>query len=106
MSTFLALVVLAAPLLWVLFLAYVQLRATWTTLRPEVKAAGAVVITLGWLLDVALNWTIGLVLGVTTDATLSQKCGRLKRTDGWRATVAGYICANWLDPFESGGHCR
>lgn len=101
-----ALILAAVPLLWVLFLAYVQLRATWDTLRAEVKAAGIVVVAAGWLLDVALNWTIGLALGITPDATLSQKCGRLKRTDGWRATVARYICANWLDPFEAGGHCR
>ncbi|MBI3096328.1 MAG: hypothetical protein HYY97_15780 [Rhodocyclales bacterium] len=96
----------AIPLMWVLYLAYTALRATWPTLRPEVKAAGAAVVAAGWLLDVALNWTAGLALGITPDATLSQKCGRLKRAEGWRAGVARYLCANWLDPFEFGGHCR
>lgn len=97
----------AAPLiLWVLFLAYTALYARWATLRPEVKCVGAMVVLAGLAFDIAFNWTFGLVLGITPDWTLSQKCGRLKKGSDWRTPVACYICSNWLDPFEVGGHCK
>lgn len=92
--------------LWVLFLAYTALYANWNSLRPEVKVVGALVVFFGLLVDTGINWTVGLTLGVTKDWTLSQKCGRLKRSGGWRATVATYLCRTWLDPFQLGGHCR
>lgn len=104
--TTLAFILLAMLVLWVLFLAYTALYTHWSALRPEVKVAGAMVVLCGFLVDVAINWTIGLVLGITRDATLSQKCSRLKRVGGWRAAVAAYLCATWLDPFELGGHCK
>lgn len=94
-------------LLWVLFLAYSALLAHWAELRPEVKVAGFLVVLVGFVVDIAFNWTAGLLLGVTPDLTFSQKCGRLKyEGEGWRKSVAWYCCANWLDPFQNGGHCR
>lgn len=103
----LALILLASlPVLWVFFLAYSALLVTWNTLSLEVKIVGAVVVLLGWLIDIGTNWTLGLLLGITPDWTLSQKCGRLKYTTGWRSTVAAYLCSRWLDPFQIGGHCR
>jgi hypothetical protein len=74
---------------WVFFLAYTALKANWKTLRIEVKIVGAVVVTIGWLVDILLNLL-----------------ARLKRVDNWRADVAYYFCSNWLDPFENGGHCK
>lgn len=99
------LAILALPALWTIFLAYTALRAHWRGLRPEVKAVGLLVVLAGWLLDVAINWTLGLALGVTKDATLSQKCGRLKRAGGWRGRCATYLCETWLDPFDQ-NHCH
>lgn len=92
--------------LWVFFLAYSALWINRSVLRIEVKLAGLVVIVIGALIDVGLNWTLGLLLGVTRDLMFSQKCGRLKQGDDWRARAARYICNNWLDPFMLGGHCR
>jgi len=92
--------------LWVLFLAYTALKANWKTLRFEVKVVGVVVVLAGWLIDVFLNWTAGWALGVGQEWTLSQRCGRLKQEDDWRAGVACYLCRTWLDPFELGGHCK
>jgi len=92
--------------LWTIFLAYTALLAQWGTLRVEVKAAGLLVVLIGYVIDITINWTLGLALGVTPDWTLSQKCGRLKRADDWRATVAAYLCSRWLDPFQLGGHCK
>ena len=95
---------LAIPLLWVLFLAYAALRANWNTLRVEVKIAGFTVALCGLVIDIAVNWTAGLLLGITRDLTLSQKCKRLGQGDDWRAGVAKYLCVNWLNPFDA-NHC-
>jgi hypothetical protein len=92
---------------WVFFLAYTALKANWKTLRIEVKIVGAVVVAIGWLVDIALNLLASiLMLDAPQEWTFSQKCGRLKCVDNWRADVAYYFCANWLDPFELGGHCK
>lgn len=91
-------------LLWVLFIAYAGLRANWKWLRPEVKAIGIIVVMIGLALDVVVNWSAGLILGITRDVTFSQKCKRLGQGDDWRATVARYICREWLNVFDV-GHC-
>lgn len=97
---------LAPIALWVFFLAYTQIKAKWKSLRLEVKVVGVVVVLIGFTIDVAINWTIGLALGVTRDVTLSQKCKRLRRDDmGWRGDVAAYLCETWLNPFDGGDHC-
>lgn len=96
---------IASPLLlWVLFLAYAGLNANWRHLRPEVKAVGVLVVLCGLVVDVMFNWTLGLLLGITPDFTLSQKCKRLGRGDDWRAPVARYICREWLNVFDP-EHC-
>lgn len=92
--------------LWTIYLAYTALLAQWGTLRIEVKAAGLLVVFVGYIIDIAINWTLGLALGITPDWTLSQKCGRLKYQGGWQSKVAWYLCSEWLDPFHLGGHCR
>ena len=99
--------ILASPLiLWALFLAYSALLAQWKTLPLTTRILGGLIVLVAYVLDVAFNWSIGLLLGVTPDWTLSQKCGRLKRGDDWRAPVACWICRTLLDPFEIGGHCK
>lgn len=100
------LLLLLPVVLWVIFLAYTALLAQWKTLSIEVKIVGGLVVLFGFVIDITINWTAGLALGVTPDWTLSQKCGRLKYQGGWRATVASYLCSRWLDPFQLGGHCR
>lgn len=100
-----ALYLLAIPALWALFVVYAGLQTHWQTLRLEVKIAGALIALVGLLLDIAINWTVGLILGVTRDLTLSQKCARLRRGDmGWRGDVAEYLCDVWLNPFDK-DHC-
>lgn len=98
------LIPLALVLLWTTFLAYTALKSQWKFLRPEVKIVGAVVVLCGFVLDVAINWTLGLILGITQDFTLSQKCKRLGRGTGWRADIAAYLCINWLNVFDP-DHC-
>lgn len=103
-TTNLVLIPAALVVLWTLFLAYSALRAKWNILRIEVKIAGIVVVLCGLLIDIAVNWTLGLLLGVTRDFTLSQKCKRLGQGYDWRVTVAQYLCRNWLNPFDK-EHC-
>lgn len=98
------LIPLALVALWTTFLAYTALKSQWKFLRPEVKIVGALVVLTGYTLDVAINWTLGLILGITQDMTLSQKCKRLGHGDGWQADVARYLCQNWLNAFEI-DHC-
>lgn len=98
---------ISAPIvLWALFLAYTALLAQWRYLPLTTRIAGAMIVLVAFVLDVAFNWTFGLLLGMTSDWTFSQKCGRLKRGTDWRMPVACWICRTFLDPFESGGHCR
>lgn len=99
-----ALIPLALVALWACFLSYVAIKAQWKYLRTEVKAVGAIVVLTGFVLDVAINWTLGLALGITQDFTLSQKCKRLGRGTGWRADIAAYLCINWLNMFDP-EHC-
>ena len=102
--TYLA-IALSPVVLWAGFLAYSALKPRWKLLRWEVKVVGGIVVLVGFVVDVAINWTAGLALGVTRDVTLSQKCKRLRREDmGWRGDVAAYLCENWLSPFDE-GHC-
>jgi hypothetical protein len=98
--------VLAALLtLWVCFLAYAALKPRWKVLRWEVKIVGALIVVFGFIIDVLLNWTLGWVLGAPGEATLSQRCAKLRKFDlSWRGDVAEYLCANWLNPFDP-GHC-
>ena len=92
-------------ILWTCVLAYSALKPRWKLLRWEVKLVGIFVVLVGFAIDVAINWTVGLVLGVTRDVTLSQKCKRLRREDmGWRGDVAAYLCENWLNFFDP-DHC-
>lgn len=106
------LALLAPFILWTFFLAYSALWARRKTLRPEVKAAGLVVIGIGLVIDVGFNVAASLpLMEAPQEWTFSQRMGRYKgwasqRPDHWRVRLAQYLCANWLDPFEQGGHCR
>ena len=93
-------------LLWPLFIAYTQLKAKWDTLRWEQKIIAGVIVLSAFCLDVFINWTWGSLLGITAQATLSQKCGIVRHKGNWQAAVAIYLCTYWLDPFEVGGHCH
>lgn len=100
----------ALPLLpivvWAIYLAYASLKIHWHSLPGEVRIVGGMIVLIGWVLDILLNWTFGLALGITKHLTLSQKCSVIGKGTGVRAKIARYICRTWLDPFEQGGHCR
>lgn len=60
------------------------------------------------VLDIAWNWTYGLVLGATWDLTLSGKLDTIREMvpGGWRRDVADFVCQHMLNPYDPRGpHC-
>lgn len=109
----LAAVLLASLVLWVFYLAYQSLRGVWHDLPITTRVLGAVVVLIGFVVDVIFNLIVGTVLFLELphEATFSQRVSRLKRgalylEQPWRARLAAWICAALLDPFEAQGHCR
>lgn len=96
--------------LWLLFLAMMALQWRWELLPNAVKVIALPAVLLAITLDVLFNYTIACVLFLKLPArgewTFSQRVGHYKRRIDWRAPIAHWICANLLDPFEAGGHCK
>lgn len=99
---------LLAYLLWVAFLAAMSLRLAWYRLTLLVKVLAVPLVLVAFALDLVFNLVATvLFLDLPHEATFSQRMGRYKAgASGWRATVARWVCANLLDPFQNGGHCR
>ena len=97
----------AAYLLWLAFLVVMALKARWSTLPivTRVLASPAVLFVVAFDIGFNLAATV-LFIDLPREATFSQRMSRYKRGDGLRSTVARWVCANLLDPFEVGGHCR
>lgn len=98
----------AAYTLWVLFLAMMALKHSWTSLPPIVKALAVPAVAVAIVLDIAFNLAATLPFAdLPAEWTFSQRMGRYKAKGfGWRARAAQCVCSNLLDPFEIGGHCR
>ena len=63
--------------------------------------------TVAAALDLVLNLLASVpFLDWPHEATFSQRMGRYKADATWRTPIARWICANLLDPFQMGGHCR
>lgn len=84
-------------------------EANLTTLTAWVFAFPLIVIAL--ILDVFLNFTVFAVL--TWDFpkkgewTFSQRLNRLVLSDNWRGSVARWVAASLLDPYDpSGKHIK
>lgn len=96
-----------AYLLWVLFLAAMALKHAWPALSMLVRVLAAPAVLFALALDVGFNLAATIpFVDLPHEATFSQRVSRYKRGSDWRAPVARWICANLLDPFEIGGHCR
>lgn len=94
--------------LWVLFLAVMALRHAWPGLPAFTRALAVPAVAVAILLDIAFNIAASMVfMDFPREATFSQRMSRYKRDDaGWRCRAARWVCANLLDPFDIGGHCR
>lgn len=111
---------------WLHFLIFSAYRAAVDAGRvvPLVaKILIAPVLIGGALIDVTFNtlfgWMIyaeapfkGYVIDTAsfnhtfTSWTLTYRCDRHLSDTDWRGTLARFLCSKFLDPFETGGHCK
>jgi hypothetical protein len=103
--------VMLIPATWLQYLAIMALAAAERNGRMTAWARrfGMVLLGIGYLSDFLLNVTVGTVLflELPREWLLSPRVARLQKGQGYRATVAGWVCKNLLDPFDpSGCHCK
>lgn len=97
--------------LWVLYLAIMNLKRHEDRLTTPSKVIGYPVLAVGYVLDALFNWSVGTIMFLQIPKTLLFT-GRLERNiqtqkGGWRFDLALYLCENLLDPFDPDGlHCR
>lgn len=100
--------------LWVLFLAVMDLRAARDAgvMKPGSPAyrIGMLVLVTGYLVDWAMNMTAATLLFLEIPGSprelVTGRCERHLRDDGFRGSIARWLCRNLLDPFQLGGHCH
>lgn len=97
--------------LWLLFLAVMALKTARDNGKlPKVVLPFAyIILYVGLLVDFAVNITVATVLflELPKEGTVTSRVSRhLKESSGWRQKLAKFICGNFLDPFEIGGHCK
>lgn len=71
---------------------------------PQRVLAGLLLVPFG-LLDVLLNWTfcIVLFLELPRELTISRRCMRHFKAEGWRGDIARWLGRHALDPFDPRG---
>jgi len=97
--------------LWLLFLAVMALKTARDngSLPKVVLPFAYIILYVGLLVDFVVNITVATVLflELPKEGTVTSRVSRhLKEEDGWRKKLAKFICGNFLDPFEIGGHCK
>jgi predicted transporter len=96
-------------LLWVLFLAVMNLKRVKDAglLHRKALILGTPVLILGLLVDALVNWCVMtlVLLELPQEVTVTARLKRHnKATGGWRKKVVGWF-RPLLDPFDpSGGH--
>jgi len=99
--------------LYVFYLSYVTLNAARLNgkldMAPRpVKWIGWSIVSIGAVLDVSFNVTVGSVvyleLPELSRLFFTARCAKWKPDPGWRGDIARYVCDGWLNPFEA-GHC-
>jgi hypothetical protein len=93
---------------WALYLAIMNLARVRDQLHPVAKVHAYLLLFVGYPMDAILNLVFCLVIWRRPRDLLFT--GTLKRTlnneDGWRETVAAWVCRNLLDQFDpKGKHC-
>lgn len=78
-----------AYVLWVLFLAAMSMRWAWPRMSITAKALATPVALLAFVLDILFNVAASIpFVDLPREATFSQRMGRYKTGDDWRAIVA------------------
>lgn len=112
MSNYLALVLGTLYVLWVYYLACMNLQRAIEakTIRPVAKWIGILwVLPPAWILDLLVNLTVfTLLFWNLPSRPLELVTGRLTRyvngDDGWRRRLAIWIAINLLNEFDPSGH--
>lgn len=94
---------------YLLFVVTMAAKVVWKTLPLAAKILLAPPALLAVLADVVFNVIIATFIfaDLPEEYMFTQRLSRYKAGDsGWRTHVAKWLCANLLDPFELGGHCR
>lgn len=100
-------IALYSYVLWVLFLAVMALYAVWRTLPIVTKVLAVPAVAVAVVMDIGLNLIATIpFIDLPHELTFSQRMGRYLNNPSWRTPIAKWICANLLDPFQTGGHCR
>jgi len=100
-------IALYSYIMWVLFLAVMSLYAAWSKLPIVTKALAVPAALIAVAMDIGLNLVATIpFLDLPHELTFSQRMGRYKHNPSWRTPIACWICANLLDPFQVGGHCK
>jgi hypothetical protein len=96
-------------LLWVLYVFVMALKRVRESgrLSKTAMAWGLAAAIPAYILDVAVNLTIGTVLFLDfpREATLSARLSRYYSPEGtdWRCKFAGWLASTLLDPFDPDG---
>ena len=93
---------------WIFYLAIMSLRRHKDQMSLPAKIIGYPTLFVGVVLDVLINWLVGTVVFVAMpkELLLTARLKRHIREGGWRATMARWVCHNFLNVFDPGGsHC-
>lgn len=93
---------------WLFYLAAMNLIKIREQLTGLAKVNGYILVTIGIVLDVAVNFILGTIIFVEIprEWLLTDRLQRHKRKPktNWRYKIANYVCTNLLNPFDP-GHC-
>jgi len=99
----------AVIVLWVLYLASMNIFANRASIKPVILWLAAGVVIAALVVDVLVNITIGTILFLEwpREWLLSQRLKRYHmQAFNWRFTIAAWICENLLNPFDPNkSHC-
>jgi len=99
-------------LLWVFFLAVMELRAArdagLINRQADCYYLALSVLFVGYIIDFLVNVFVASVIFLEPpfEMTVTARVTRWKKDEGIRGKIARWICAKLLDPFQVGGHCR
>lgn len=98
-------------LLWVFFLAVMELRAVRDAgglkRGDDAYYIGLSVLFVGFIIDFTVNILLSPVfLEPPFETTVTARVTRWKKEQGYRGAIARWMCRKLLDPFQQGGHCH
>lgn len=95
--------------MWGAYLGVMALMRAHPTMSIETKIFAYPFAFVGGLADVLFNATIGsvLFLELPTEWVFTHRVSRWNEHESWRGSLARWICAHLLDPFDpKGRHCK